>query len=196
MFEFLNKSFDSQVLSKIVPEVLSGLFEKKSGEKFSQEPTSSVKKIAVEATNRERMAASGFNKLLGRCFLSVITLYLSPAQVKSKKPCGTMVLYIRQSCAIQILKALGYVKTEKATENELATFVSEFFTEIANNFNKALAQNGYGELTISDTTDFMDKAIGGADFPYAQSKYQEFRFFLWKQEAIILDVVLTPIPKK
>jgi len=189
------KKFDFQVLSTTMMGAVSDIFGKMCSEKFTRPPEVKTRAIWVDKNNPEKMSASGFDKHIGRCYVSAINFYFSPKHMEKKKTCGAMIVYTRQSCASNLLRALKMSSEEKMKEKDLMDMLGEFCNMMAGSFKSSLAGIEYVDLTISAPLSFRDEVEGGVDFDFAQDEYQEFRFSLWQETAFIVDLTLSAIPK-
>lgn len=193
---FKKKEFDPQLLSKTMMGTVTEIFQKTSTENFSQGPTAKTRMIWIAEQDTDKMQVPAPDKFMGRCYISVITLHLSARHLEKKIPCGTVVLYVNQPVALQLLKSLKNFSGHDITEEQVIDYCGEFCNIIVGGFKNDLANLGYADLTISAPSNYINLVPEGAPFEQKQEKYQEVTFYFWNEPALVVDITLAPIPMR
>ncbi len=192
----MGKPFDVQSMTTAMMGAVNDNFKKILKDEFSSPPT--VKTSPVIINDDACMEASGLRKFHGRSYISVAYFYLSEEHAKKNQVCGTLVLYVREGLAYQLIKAMGRVsQNEKITEENLANACAEACMILAEKFKKDIANLGYKELYAATPEKHMDMVSSGVRlFDKNQKFFQEFSFYLEDVRAIVVDVVLSDIPRR
>jgi hypothetical protein len=171
-------------------------FKKFLKDEFSSPPT--VKTNPVFMNDEARMESSGLRKFHGRSYISVIYFYLSEKHAQKEQICGSIILYLREGVAYQLIKAMGFVtQNEKITEEGLADMCGELCNMLVGAFKNDVSNLGYKDLYMSAPEKYIDMVPQGVRlFDKNQKLYQEFSFYLWDVRAIVVDVVLADVPRK
>lgn len=190
------KSFDFQAMSTTMPGVVQESFKKFLKDEFSTSPSVNVNSVFMNDFGG--MEASGLRKFHGRSYVSAVYFYLSEKHAEKKETCGTIVVYLRESVVFQLVKATSRLgQNEKITEEILLNASGEFSNTLAENLKKNLTNLGYKDLFVSPPEKRVDLFPEGVKvFDKGIKSYQEFSFYLWDVKAIVVDVIMSEVPRR
>ncbi len=178
-------NIDFQVLATTLMGTVSDTFESMCKEKLSSPPQLETR--PVEAENG-KVIISGFRKFAVKCYLSVIYFYLSEADKQKDKSCGCAVLYVKESGALNFVKAMEYMDAETATEEEIQDMCGEFCNVIVGAFRQDLVELGYTNLEMGTPINYRDSIPEGVPINKSQKDYQELRVFLFGANPVVMDI--------
>lgn len=187
-----NQNSDAQKYAAKMIDVVQGVFRQKSSIEFSQDPVI-VDKNLIEYDSRMRVF--GLEKFNGPSYASSVSFYRSQQQMQSHDACGVMNLFIEEEAAGKLLKSLGYTGFDDSDDDAVLEHCADFCNTIAGNFNAELSKMGFSNLSMSDPLKEKNNIAAGVDFPYSQYIYHEVQFFIWKQKAVAVDIVMVPTVK-
>ncbi len=177
---------------KIVMKAVEETCETMASAIFSQDPEFEEKDI-IEYESRMRVF--GLQKFNGPCFISVINFYADKSKFDSKDTCGTMVFYVEEVYARELLKALGQTGFDDEDEEFVMDNCGEIHNVISGKTKNDIKNEGYGELIISAPLKYRNDVPEGVEFNYNEEKLTEMSFFIKKKKVLVVDFVLLPIDK-
>jgi len=178
---------DLEVIATTLIRVMKETFKSMCQLEFSQDPAF-VERNLIEYESR--MQVDGLQKFNAPCYSSSVSFYKSQQDQKNQLACGAMNLYLLEDVAVKILKTLGYTDFNEEDDTMILDNCGEFCNIIAGNYKTALAGAGFADLYLSDPVKEKNMISAGVEFPYNQYTYYETDFFLWKEKAVIVDVVM------
>lgn len=181
---------DPPIIATTLIEVVQDTFRKMGNVEFSKDPRF-IKRDIIEYESRMRVF--GLEKFNGPCYVSSISYYSSQKHQEAHDACGTMNLFMEEGAAGKILKTLGYTGFDDEDETMVLDNCGEFCNVLAGNFKNGLTNLGYKDLYLSAPIKEKNNLSKGAEFPFSQYIYYETEFYLWKQKAVVVDIVMAPM---
>lgn len=121
---------------------------------------------------------------------AAVHLYLNPKAFDKKDCCGVVVLFVREDIAPELVKAIGQKGLDDDDQEIILDAVGEFCNAIVGQFKEELRSFGYLDLMMSTPIKFRNDASDGIPFPYEERKLLEISFYVKKDRAIVVNVVL------
>ncbi len=158
----------------------------------------SLKKMDI-ITWRHKMKVFGWEKFHKPAYVSAIFFYKNEQEMKSKKPIGSILLYLERREAQSLLKSMGLKVADEnidfessaltEAEKTLLDTCGELCNIIAGGFKTELCSLGYPEFLISPPSNFVNDVD---DLPYNESVNIKHEMFIpiGEKEAVYIDVIL------
>ena len=134
-----------------------------------------------------RMRVFGMEIFNATCFIAVINYYLSEQHQKNHDASGALVVYIEESVAGRLLKALGYRDFDEDEEGAVLEKLGQFAQVLAESYKQEIGQPG---LILAPPKTYRNTVPEGVEFSYDQYTKYQTKFFIWKQKALAVDVTL------
>lgn len=188
-----NKTLDFQVVATTMMGVVSDTMKTMCSQRFSDSPTFTTKYILDNGHGRMEIKASSKSFFSG-CCVSFVNYYLSTQHQERNKPCGTVVLYVRNECLVKLFQAMGFPITDDKDLNMITDVSAEFCNIIGGGFKNAIANLGFLNLVMSAPQTAFNQYDKGVDYSEAQVQFHELSFYFWEVKAFVVDVTMAPIP--
>ena len=188
------KPLDLDVLNPAVTGVMEEVLAKLGGINPTASPT--TKTVDIEEYEG-RMRVNGIDKFQAPSYISTVVFYSSAGDAgQHRNAKGTVVLYVDHENAGKLFNGLGFRVPEDEDDVSMMESCGKMADLIASTFKNRLVQQGYADLAKSAPSNYKNSVPEGVEFSKDQTSKQEYCFFYWKRKAIIVEVALTPIPRR
>lgn len=181
--------FGRQGLAAKLAECVESVFDQKCKTEFIGE-TEIVEKDLIEYNSH--MRTFGLEKFNGPCYISSINFFKSDADLKKDRSLGAVILYIEESIASDLIKAIGQKGVDSENIDTIMSYTGEFCKAIVDQFMNHLNSQGYNNIVLSEPANYQDDIPGGVNFSFKESKFNELSFVLKKEPAIKVDLTIAP----
>lgn len=189
----MNKEFDSQVLMTTMMGSVVAVFNSACSEKNTDGPTTATRKIGRTENGKMDVNIDLHYKSYSKCCISAINFFIDMKSQEKNNTCGFIILYVKESCLIELLRAMGFPPVARKKESELLDCCGEVCNMIAGEFKNQLAKTGYTDLFMSVPQTHMRSFHEGVNCPLCVKYYQELSFYYFNTKAVTVDVAMANI---
>ena len=138
-----------------------------------------------------RLRVFGLEKFNDSCYIGVVNLYETPEELKQKKTCGIIIIYVREESAERLFKAL--LKGQEGEDEELLMEnTKELCRLVFQNFKRKVVQFGYQNLLAGEQEVYLSNVEEGVPFPYDEDTLYQVNCTLWREKVLVAELVLAP----
>ena len=171
-------------------EVISSMFDKKGGIKFSAKPSIERKDI-IEWQGKMRIA--GMEKFNEPTFISFVNYYLSEQDKQKKSVLGAVIIFVIEGQLVSILNKLGYPKVDDESETEMKEGCGKLCQDIGEAFKAKIGAMGYAEPLMTIPENYRSNVPQGVSFNFKEYDKFELNFSLENKKVLVIEMTLGPI---
>ena len=159
-------------------------FTRMCSDNFAYDPTIEARPIKKE---KGKMKASGYEHFHLKSYVSYEYFYKSTFDKWLNRPCGSMIIYVKESCAERLLESMGFERHKVVDRARIKKLIGEFCNAMAHSCKHHIEKFTDMELEISEPGSFLDYVPGGIKFPRGQKVYHEVTTYLWGTKPVLVD---------
>ena len=179
-------------LSIVMSVAVKKIFFEKSETKFTSDLI--IKKKTITRF-RSRMRVDAMEKFNQTTVFSVIHFYLNTEDMSAGEPVGLMIVYMERKFVPEILRLLKYPYIDYDEDDEVLDGAGAIANLIAGKFKQEIKKLGYVDLELSPFKSFINKTGSGVQFPVDQNDRFEISFDVDNVKRLVVEMVMTAIPK-